>query len=349
MAESKQVTRNDVAKQAGVSTAVVSYVINSGPRPVSAKTRAKVQKAIRELGYYPNELARSLRRKQSATIGLMIPNLTNPVYAEIADSLERTCTAAGYLVILGGTGYDPVKEKTVAEILRTKQVDGVVVVPGQTSQAFVAPLSQTHIPIVVLEHNLPNICCITSDDRQGGRLATQHLLSLGHSRIGLIKGEAMNVPGSLRLAGYREALTEANIPFDPTLVAESNPGQAAGYAAMQQLLALPQPPTAVFAHTDLMALGAMRAIYDAGLTVPADLSVVGYEDPAGSTHLNPPLTTIKFPGAEMGRRAGQMILGLVQKEAGLTAPALTLPVKLMLRASTAPLPKNPNKKLDTGC
>lgn len=334
----KRVTRKEVAERAGVSVAVVSYVVNNGPRPVSPETQAKVEKAIEELGYYPNELARSLSRQQTATIGLIIPSLLNPVYAEIAESLQRVCMAAGYLVMLGGTERDPNKEVEFAKLLRAKQVDGVVILPSESPQAVLAPLQEAHIPTVVLEHDLPDIYCIAIDDRHGGRLATQHLLSLGHRRIGLIKRQPTSALSTLRVVGYRDTLADAGISFDPALVVESQAGQAAGYAAMQQLLALLNPPTAVFTHNDVLAMGAMRAIHDAGLAVPDDISVVGYDDTITATYLNPALTTVKFPIAEMGRRAGQIILKLAQNEGNLPAQTITLPVELIVRASTAPPP-----------
>ena len=273
------------------------------------------------------------------TIGLIIPSLTNPVYAEIAESLERVCTAEGYIVMLCGTGRDPDKERKLPETLRAKQVDGVVIIPSQSPEEILKPLRQAHIPTVVLEHNLPDTHCIAIDDRQGGRLATQHLLSLGHRRIGLIKREPYSALSYLRAVGYREILEEAGVPFDPALVVESRAGQAAGYSSMQQLLALPNPPTAVFTHNDVLAMGAMHAIFDAGLAVPADISVVGYDDTISSSYLNPSLTTVKFPVAEMGRRAGQIILELAQKEGSLAARTIMLPVELVVRASTAPPPK----------
>jgi LacI family transcriptional regulator len=332
----KQVTREDVAKRAGVSVAVVSYVVNDGPRPVSPETRAKVIQVIEELGYYPNELARSLTRKQTATIGLVIPYLKNPVYAEIAESFERVCTSSGYTVMFGNSGRDPAKEQKLAETLRSKQVDGVVILPTQDPQTNLLLFQQANIPTVVLEHDLPDTHCIVIDDRQGGRLAMQHLLSLGHHRIALIERETLSPHGRLRGVGCRELLEESNVPLDPTLVITCKAGQAAGYTAMQQLLALPDPPTAVFTHNDVLAMGAMRAIFDAGLTVPTDISVMGHDNTSNTAYLNPPLTTIKFPVMEMGRRAGQIILELVQQPDSLPAQTITLPVELVVRGSTAP-------------
>ncbi|MCB9079801.1 MAG: LacI family DNA-binding transcriptional regulator [Anaerolineaceae bacterium] len=339
MTDKKRVTRKEVAERAGVSVAVVSYVVNNGPRPVAPETQAKVQQVIDELGYYPNELARSLSRQQTAIIGLIIPSLLNPVYAEIAESLERACIDEGYMVMVGGTGRDPDKEVEFAKLLRAKQVDGVVVLPSESPQAILEPLQQASIPVVVLEHDLPNTHCITMDELQGARLAMQHLLSLGHRRIGMIKRQPSSALSNLRFVGYCDNLVAAGIPCDPALVIESQAGQAAGYTSMRRLLALPNPPTAVFMHNDVLAMGAIRAIYDAGLTVPDDISVVGYDDTSNAAYLNPRLTTIKSPVAEVGRRAGQIIMELAQKQRHLPAQTITLPVELIVRASTAPPPE----------
>lgn len=335
----RQITRQDVAERAGVSVAVVSYVVNDGPRPVSSGTKAKVEKAIEELGYYPNELARSLSRRKSGTIGLITPRLTNPVYAEIAASLESVCSTAGCLMLLCATGRDLDKEKQFAEILRSKQVDGVVMIPTGPTQEALKPFRQAQIPTVVLEHDEPDTHCIAIDDLKGGRLATQHLLELGHRRIALIKREPSSALSYLRAVGYRQVLEEAGILPDPTLVVESKAGLEGGYESMQQLMALPNPPTAVFTHNDVLAMGAMRAVHDAGLGVPDDISVVGYDDTASSAYQNPPLTTVKFPVAEMGRRAGQIILELIRDDGSLPPQTLTLGVELVVRGSTAPPPK----------
>jgi DNA-binding LacI/PurR family transcriptional regulator len=334
----RRITRNDVAERAGVSVAVVSYVVNDGPRPVSPQTRAKVERAIEELGYYPNELARGLRLQQSSTIGLIIPNLTNPVYAEIAHSMEGVCTQEGYLMLLGDSGRDPVREKKLVQMLRAKQVDGVVMIPNQAPMELVELLQHARIPSVILEHELPGQHCITIDDLEGGRLGTRHLLSLGHRRIGLIRRTPSTASSSQRFTGYRQALEEAGVGFNPALVIESGPGQEAGSRSMQRLLALPQPPTAVFTHNDVLALGAMHAIRSAGLQIPDDISVVGYDDTAPTAYLGPPLTTVRFPKEEMGRRAGEMILRLAQHQDELPPRTLTLPVKLLVRGSTAPPP-----------
>jgi DNA-binding LacI/PurR family transcriptional regulator len=298
-----------------------------------------VEQAIEELGYYPNELARSLSRRKSGTIGLIAPRLTNPVYAEIAASLESICSTEGYLMLLCATGRDLDKEKQFAEILRSKQVDGVVMIPTGPTREALKPLRQAQIPTVVLEHDDPDTHSIAIDDLRGGRLATQHLLELGHRRIGLIRREPSSALSYLRAVGYRQVLEEAGILPDPTLVIESRAGLEGGYESMQQLMALPNPPTAVFTHNDVLAMGAMRAVHDAGLLVPDDISVVGYDDTASSAYQNPPLTTVKFPVAGMGRRAGEIILELIREDGDLPPQTLTLEVELVVRGSTAPPPK----------
>ena len=335
--EIKPVTRKQVAERARVSVAVVSYVVNDGPRPVSPETKLKVKRAIEELGYYPNELARSLSRKRTAIIGLIIPSLVNPVYAEIADSLTRYCGAEGYRVILGSSGRQHQTEVELAKSLRAKRVDGVVIIPSEAPEEILEPLQQAHIPTVVLEHDIPSTHCIASDDLQGGRLATQHLLSLGHRRIGMIRRKPSSALSHLRYAAFRDLLQDANIPLEQDMVVVCEAGQANGYASMQKLLALPRPPTAVFAHNDVLAMGAISAIYRAGLTVPSDISIVGYDDIIQTAYLNPPLTTVKLPISEMGRVAGETILDLIGNSNPLSPQTRTLPVELIVRASTAPL------------
>jgi LacI family transcriptional regulator len=331
----KRVTHKNVAERAGVSVATVSYVINNGPRPVSPATRVKVEAAIAELGYYPNEMARGLRRQQSSTIGLIVPNITNPVYAEIAQDLERVCAAAGFLVLLCNSARQPAQEQRFVHMLRAKQVDGVVLLPQQEPLALIEPLVQARIPVVVLEHALPHVHCIAINELHGGRLATQHLIDLGHQNIGLIRRAPTSALSAQRLTGYQQALMDAGLTFDPALVVECMTGHAAGEQAMRQLLALPEPPTAVFAHNDVLAMGAIYAAQCAGLSIPHDLSIVGYDDIASAAFFTPALTTVRLPKAEIGSLAGQTILQLVGGQSALPPHQMILPVELIIRSSTA--------------
>lgn len=334
----KRVTHKDVAERARVSVATVSYVINNGPRPVSAATKAKVEQAIAELGYYPNELARSLRLQQSTTIGLILPNVTNPVFSEIANELENICTAEGFLVLLCNSNRQHEREERFVHMLRAKQVDGVVITPHGEPLALIEPLLRARIPVVVLEHDLPKVHCIVIDEMQGGQLATQHLIELGHRRIALIRRMPNSALSTERFAGYRQALSAAGIAYDQQLVVECAAGQAAGAKAMHHLLALDHPPTAVFTHNDVLAMGALHAIHCAGLRVPEDISVVGYDDITSAAYLSPPLTTIRCPKAEMGALAASIILDLVRHTGEPQPVTRLLPVELVVRASTTPPP-----------
>lgn len=337
----KRATRNDVAKRAGVSTAVVSYVLNNGPRPVTPETRAKVEKAIEELGYYRNEFARSLRLQQSLTIGLIAPDFTNPVYGEIAQGIQEVCIPNGYLMLFVYSGSDPDREKELVYMFRAKHVDGVIIQPVISDPLeAVKPLQQAKIPVVFLQHDCPGVPCVVLTDVQGGQLAIQHLLDLGHRRIGFIKGHLPSAArAEERLIGYYQALQAAGIEPDPALVIESEVTQNAGYQAMQHLLALPDPPTAVFNHNDVLAVGAMHAIRTAGLSIPGDVSVVGYDDTAGSAHLEPPLTTIRFSRREMGRQAAAILFRAIEEDESYEPYTAEVPVELIVRASTGPPPQ----------
>jgi DNA-binding LacI/PurR family transcriptional regulator len=340
---SKRVTHKDVAERASVSVATVSYVINRGPRPVSPDTRARVEAAIAELGYYPNEMARGLRLQQSSTIGLVLPNIINPVFAEIAHELESACQKEGFLLLLCNSERQHEREQQLVQLLRAKQVDGVVIIPHCEPMPLIEPLRQARIPVVVLEHDLPGVHCIAIDELQGGRIATQHLIELGHRRIGLIRRQPSSALSAQRYAGYRAALELAGLLFDPALVVECPAtSPAIGARAMQQLLALTHPPTAVFTHNDILAMGALYAIQAAGLGVPTDLSVVGYDDIASAAYFAPPLTTVRSPRTEIGALAGRTILQLVQNKEANPPHTITLPVTLVVRASTAPPKPLPN-------
>jgi LacI family transcriptional regulator len=334
----QRVNHKDVARLAGVSVATVSYVINNGPRPVSLEARQKVEAAVAELGYYPNEVARSLRLQQSSTIGVVIPRFTNPVYGEIVRDLESVCSEAGFLVLLCNSERDQAREQKFVQMLRAKHVDGVVITPDHNPLELIGPLLKARIPVVVLEHDLPGINCIAIDELAGGRMATQHLLDLGHRQIAMLKHAPTSALSSQRLVGYAQALEAAGIPFDPKLVLECEGNHRGGELAMRALLKLRRPPTAVFAHNDVLAIGAYHAIREAGLSIPEDISVIGYDDITSAAYLAPPLTTVHSPKAEMGALAGETLLRLIAQPVQAAPSMITLAVRLVVRGSTAAPP-----------
>ena len=329
------VTIRDVAVHAGVSVTTVSHVVNE-TRPVSADLRQRVLAAMAELGYQPNALARSLRRKQTHTLGMIVPDSANPFFAEVARGIEDTSFDIGYTVILCNSVGSLAREALYVDLLAKKQVDGVLLVAAGDSLRQVRTLQVRAIPLVVVDRDLPGsvVDCVLTDNVQGGRLATEHLLHLGHRRIGCITGASDLTPSAGRADGYRQALAAAGIPCDETLIIKGDFQDQSGYVGAQELLRLPNPPTAIFACNDLMAIGAMSAALEAGLRVPTDLSVVGFDDIHLAGYVNPPLTTVAQPKFELGRTAARMLLERIDKR-DLAPRRCLLPTQLVVRHSTA--------------
>jgi len=338
----KRVTRKDVALRAGVSTATISYVINDGPRPVASETRERVLKAIEDLGYYPNELARSLRISQTSTIGLVVPDLTNPFYADLARALESITFSRGYVTIVCNSNREASKELRFAELLRAKQVDGVVFLPDSDSMDAIFTLIKANIPVVVLEHqDIPGLHGVAIDDFQGGLIATEHLVNLGHRRIAFLRQRTSHTTSQRRLEGYIKALQSANIEIDKSIVVDCEATSAAGAEAMANLLARRRGVTAVFAHNDVIALGAMHAIYCSGLSIPGDISIIGYDNIDAAAFYHPPLTTVRYPSEAVARSAARQLFSMLDgKSIHQTYPTNSIeliPVDLVLRQSTGPV------------
>jgi LacI family transcriptional regulator len=327
------VTRKQVADRAAVSEATVSYVVNNGPRPVAAATRARVLKAIQELGYHPSDVARSLRMQRTSTIGLVVPDTANPFYGEIARIIENVGYANGYTVILCNSNLDSAREAGYVNLLRTKRAEGVVIIP--TNEDTVAQLLQANIRAVVLEYEIDGAYCLVVDDYQGGCIVAEHLLALGHRRVGCITRAGDKTSSQKRLDGYKAALLNAGVTLDERLVVESEAEIAAGEAAALALLDRPNPPTAIFAHNDTMALGVLSASRKRGLCVPGDVSVVGFDDIVQAAYVNPPLTTVAYPKRPIGEQAARLLIDLIEGKA-IEPHTAVLGVELIRRDSTAP-------------
>jgi len=330
-----RVTRDDVARHAQVSTAVVSYVINNGPRAVAPETRRRVEQAIAALGYFPNTIARSLRSYQSNTIGLLLPSLNDPECAQIASDIQSVCHREGYLVVLCASERDMSNEERAIGMLRNHQVDGVVILPTQDSPALLRSLLFAGVPTVAIDRYLPNVHSITVDDLAGGWMGTQHLLALGHRRIGILIQDIERTTDSERVLGYSQALASSHIAHDERLILHSASSADDAYAAMCQLLRLPKPLTAILTDNHTISLGALRAIYAAGLRIPDDISIVGFGASALAASFAPPLTTVQPSPFTLGHMAAQTVLRLATKHDSDSASASILPVALVQRASTA--------------
>ena len=327
-------TIRKVADLAGVSTATVSHVIND-TRAVSGALTARVLNAMEQLDYQPDIIARSLRRRETLTLGLIVPSIEIPYFAGVAASVEAAANDVGYSVILCNTGWALSREVHYLHNLLARRVDGLLCISLAMSAEHIAPVLRRQTPVVVFERTMPGIevDAVEIDNVQGAFDATQHLLDLGHRRVGCITGLSNSNLNAERILGYRRALAERGIAFDPTLLRTGDYTAAAGMRESLALLRLPEPPTAIFACNDLMAMGVMRAVQERGLRIPADLAVIGFDGLAITAQCFPPLSTVEQPVAEMSIAAIAMLLDRIK---GGAAPARvqTFAAKLVTRTST---------------
>jgi LacI family transcriptional regulator len=327
----------DVAERAGVSVTTVSHVINQ-TRPVSDELRERVLAAMDELGYQPNRLARSLRRGHTHTVGMIVPDSTNPFFAEVARGVEDTSFEQGYSVILCNSDGNLDKEVFYTNVLAERRVDGILFVAAGISTEQIRDLQARRMPVVVVDREIPDVAVdsVLTDNARGGKLATRYLMDLGHRCIGCIVGPSDVTPSAERVTGYRQALDESGIPVDDALIVKGDFQYEGGYQAARQLLTIDDPPTAIFACNDLMAVGAISAAAEMGRRIPADISVVGFDDVRLASFANPPLTTVAQPKYEMGVIAATMLLERMH-EPEVPPRRRMLDASLLVRRSTAPL------------
>jgi LacI family transcriptional regulator len=337
-----KVTRNDVARYAGVSPSTVSYVLNDGPRSVSTHTREKVLKAIRDLGYHPNAVARNLRSQKTTTIGLIIPDTCNTYFAEVAEGIESVAFERNYTVVFCNSDYKVERELVYANHLVSDQVAGVIILPASNNHDAIKLLSDNNIPTISLDRYLTgeNLPSIVADNFRGGYIATKYLIELGHTRIGCVSRPVSLSHTQDRVNGYLQALSEANLKHDDDLFARGGYRMENGKKAMEYLLALEKPPTAVFCYNDMMAIGALRAAYEKGLHVPQDISIIGFDDIIESAYTCPALTTVRQDKFEMGRYGMKILFNMIEEDStGFKLNEIQpLDVELIVRESTAPAP-----------
>ncbi|MBI3960489.1 MAG: LacI family DNA-binding transcriptional regulator [Chloroflexi bacterium] len=324
----------DVAEAAGVSISTVSHVLNE-TRFVSENTRAKVLEAVTRLNYHPSSLARALVRQETRTIGLIVPDNVNPFFAELARGIENHGFQAGYSVILCNSDRSTSKELAYLETLLSKRVDGVIYMTTDMATDRLMPFHEEGIPIVTFDRDYDNIDSILLDNFQGGYDATRHLLELGHTRIGCIAGPDSPSRSSDRVRGYRAALEEAHIPYNPDLLCVGDWTARSGQVAASEFLRLPVPPTAIFSCNDMMAVGAIAFLRDRGCHVPQDISVIGYDNISLSAYVCPPLTTIATPIEQIGQGLCQMLLDCIGEKLPAETQRVTVRGALLVRESTA--------------
>lgn len=300
----------DVARLAGVSTSTVSHVINND-RFVSEATRLRVETAINTLNYAPSALARSLKLNQTHTIGMLISVSSNPFYSELVHGVERSCFERGYSLVLCNTEGDEQRMNRNLETLLQKRVDGLLLLSTETHHPSIEIMNRyPGVPTVMMDWSPVDEGCDVIQDNSllGGEMATQYLINKGYTRIACIGGPVDKSPSRMRLDGYRKAMQQAGLPVLPGYEIIGDFEFRGGHVAMQQLLALDTPPQAVFSCNDAMAVGVYHALFQAGLTVPEDMAVVGYDDIELARYMTPPLTTIHQPKDALGELAVDVLI-----------------------------------------
>jgi LacI family transcriptional regulator len=334
----KPARSQDVAKLAGVSRTTVSFVLNDVPGvKISEETRQRVLEAARELNYYPTAAARSLASGKTHRIGLILGEGQKRLSADaflptFLQGVTALVHQRGYLVVLQ-MAEDVPSHEAYARLLREQQVDGLILSGPRSDDPVLAELAEERFPLIL--HGRLAECtqpCVDVDNKAGGYQAVTHLIGLGHRRIGFVSNAPLSYSGAQdRFAGYKQALAEFDIPVDRELVRTAAFLPETGRVAMEALLALPQRPTAVFVASDVVATGAMDAIQRAGLHIPDDVAVVGFDDIFLAAHLQPPLTTVRVPAYGLGWTAAQVLISLIEGDEDVSS--VTLETELVIRES----------------
>ncbi|HPC77821.1 MAG TPA: LacI family DNA-binding transcriptional regulator, partial [bacterium] len=290
----RRVNIQEVAKEAGVSPSTVSRALNGFPG-ISEKTRERIVEIARKLNYRPNYRGQILTTQNTKNIGLLITDITNPFFPELVMGAEEYASKSGYTVLLGNTSESEEKETNYLDFFSRGPVDGIIISASRVSNEHIIMLAEEGLPIVVINRILehPKISYVSTDMEKGGYLATMHLLRLGHSKIAFINGPKHSEVSQRRLEGYKKALKEVGVDYNPDLISFNVPVSESGYKEAIKLLCTGEAPTAIFTYNDVMAFGVIKAAKELGIKIPEELSVVGFDDIFFSSFTDPPLTTIK--------------------------------------------------------
>jgi len=334
---SRRPTIIDVARVAGVSKTTVSRVIGGDNSLVREETRQKVIDAVQQLGYERNIIASSLRTNRTHTVALIIPDIANPFWPEVARGVQDALEAQKYALVLANSDWDTRREQEFLAMVRRNRFDGIIINPARTTND---ELAAAGVPIVVLGLRLdtayPDFDIVGSDSYAGTALAMEHLINLGHRRIGLISGLSRGTSQPSRLDSYAEFLHRHDMHVEDELIVMCPYGQDFGHQSMRQLLSLTRPPTAVLAANDILAIGALQAVREANLQIPRDVSIVGMDDIYAVSVTTPSLTTVAKQKYELGRQAATFLLEQIQAQAPPPPRRRAFPCQLVVRDSTGP-------------
>ncbi len=328
----------DVAARAGVGTSIASRVLNRDPTVgVRPETRARILEAAEELNYRPNAAARGLKSQRTTTLGLVIPNLAYPVNSEIIRGAERAASEAGYVLLIADAEEFMQAGQAYRRLLLEGRVDGLLLASASTAEPMLRDIVSTDLPLILVNRRAGSLApSVTVDDALGMRLAVEHLIDAGHTRIGYVSGPADADTAQRRLAGFVGALRDADLSEEPNRIVESSFDEAGGFAACTELLARwPAPPTAVTVWSVGAAIGVLAALASAGIRVPQDMSVVAFHDAPLAAYVQPPLTTVRMALAEMAALGVKALLERIDGKDVVSQVVRTRPT-VIVRESTAP-------------
>lgn len=333
-----KLTIKDIARMAEVSTATVSMILNNKDCNISAVTREKVLRIVKENNYIPNTMARSLVTRQTKTIGLVIPDIANPFFPELARGAEDKASEAGYSIIYCNTDDDPEKEEKYINMLSEKMVDGIVFTHSAKRTGGMSPIDRGNIPVVLIDRDFESSNVkgkVLVDNLQGAYKGVKHLIDRGYKKIAFITGALTSTTAKDRLAGYKKAMAESGIEYDSSYVRAGQYKSEWGLKAAEQLVGEGVDFDAVFCGNDLIAISVIKFLKSKGRSIPEDTGVLGFDDIYMASVVEPGLTTVKQPNYEMGYKAVEMLIGILEKSAEeVEQKTIVLDTELIIRKST---------------
>jgi LacI family transcriptional regulator len=335
MSTIKKPTQYDVAQRAGVSQATVSHILNNSTTiSIPEETRQRVLAAMAELGYIPDRAARSLRTNKTYTIAVIIPDITNPFYPTFVRGIQDITKQNSYDLVIYNSDGILEEERQSLNSIKQNRVDGLIVVPFHLEEDHLLEISIPIVQLVQKPNMPPALDSVFIDNVAAARKVVDHLIERGHTRIGMIAGEENTPPRQNRILGYQQAIAEHHLPLDEILIRGEDFSEKGGYETMLELLKLSPPVTAVFAANDLMAMGALTAIHEAGLRVPQDVAVAGFDDIPAAHLVTPSLTTITQYQQNIGQRAAEMLFERLNGSETGAPRSIEMPFSLLVREST---------------
>lgn len=328
-------TIQDVANEANVSVATVSHVINE-TRYVSPELTKRVDAAMEKLNYQRNTVARGLKTQATHTLGLILSDISNPFFSSLMRGTENVAAGKGYSIIVSNTDETLEKEELYIDVLRQRQIDGLIIAPTGSSDDKIKKLNEENIPFVFIDRKMPNIPApsVLSKNMQGAKTATEHLIQEGHSKIGLVGGLHSVTTTQEREEGYKKSLKEHSIPVDESIIVYGGSQVQGGFKAVNKLLQLNQPPTAIFSTNNLMTIGAMKSIRQKGLRCPEDVALVGFDDFECASSFEPTLTTVAQDPYQIGKKAAEVLFDSLANKETITEE-FRIPTELKVRNSTS--------------